>query len=280
MKIGQKPKSQSVYEIPVELIFPNPDQPRKNFKEDELVRLADSIKRYGLLQPISVRCIPVGKKECRYEIVAGERRMRACKILGWSTVPCIVCEADSKSSFELAVVENTVRCDLDMFEQAEAMLRMQNEGGLTQEQVAERLSVSQGCVANKLRLLRFAPHERKLITFGELTERHARALLRLEDINERLFVMQAVIENKLSVAQTDEYISAVIAEKTPKLPEKELPEKDKNARVTVRMKDTRIFINTLERSVSLLKASGINVNYEKTQALCGDMTFSIKISAC
>lgn len=279
VKLGLRPVKRSVFEIPIELLCTNPNQPRRNFPEDELYRLADSIRRYGLIQPITVRIKNAGRRDVVYEVVAGERRLRACKLLGCTSVSCMISDTDEQTSFELAVVENMVRSDLDMFEQAEAMMKMLNSGAMTQEQVAEKLSVSQGCVANKLRLLKFAPHERKLMIFACLSERHARALLRIEDPAERLSVMQAVIENKMNVAATEEFVSEFLEKASKKTKNTSAAKEEKRAKVKVMLKDTRIFINTLERSVSLLKASGVRVNYEKSQTNSGEMVFSIKIAA-
>ena len=171
--------TERVHKIPVCRILPNPAQPRKYFDSDETLRLADSIRRHGILQPLCVRKpISVGDLDDYggvYELIAGERRLRAAKLLGMAEVPCIVVEADSLRSAELAIIENLQREDLNMFDEASAISALIDLYGLTQEEVAAKLSASQSYVANKLRLLRFDDFERQVIIERRLTERHARA---------------------------------------------------------------------------------------------------------
>ena len=159
--------------LPARSIRPNPAQPRKIFRPEALDELSDSIRQHGILQPLSVRRSGNG-----YELIAGERRLRAAKLLGMAEVPCIVVEADSLRSAELAIIENLQREDLNMFDEASAISALIDLYGLTQEEVAAKLSASQSYVANKLRLLRFDDFERQVIIERRLTERHARALLR------------------------------------------------------------------------------------------------------
>ena len=176
--------TRSVMEIPIGDIMPNPNQPRRDFDREQLRCLRDNILRYGMLQPISVRASSAASG--KYEIVAGERRYRAACEAGFLYVPAILIETDAQRSAELAIIENLQRQDLNIFEQASAISSLINIYHITQDEAAEKLSVSQSYVANKLRLLRFTDEERSLIIEHSLTERHARALLRLRDDGARL----------------------------------------------------------------------------------------------
>ena len=202
--IKKKKDGNGVTRIPVDRIYPNPHQPRTVFESEALTALSESIRRYGILQPISVRSGDKG-----YEIIAGERRFRAAKQAGLDEVPCLVYTVDGEASAELSVMENLLREDLNIFETAAAIDSLCREFGLTQEQVAERLSVSQSYVANKLRLLRFGAPMRKKILEGGLTERHARALLRLppalwEKTAERM------ISGKYNVAAAEKMVEEML----------------------------------------------------------------------
>lgn len=253
--------SKKLCEIPTKFILPNTNGTRTEFCEDELVKLADSIGKYGLLQPITVREIG----ENVYELIAGERRLKACKLLCMQSVPCIVCKTDEKTSFELSLAENMTRSELNMFEQAEAISKLMKASFMSAKEAADRLSLSENTVLSKLKLLQFMPYERQIINFAGLSEKHARALLRLSEPGDRMYVMQAVIENKLSASQTENYIKDYTESGSDK------------KQVKVLMKDTRLFVNTLERSVSLLRSSGIDVIYEKNESITGNLEFSIKI---
>ena len=198
-----------VYSIEVKKIVPNPSQPRTSFDISAISKLADSIRRYGLLQPLSVR-----KCECDsdiYELVAGERRLKACKMLGMESVPCIIINATPESSAELAIIENIIRQDLNMFEQGRAFSLLSSRYGMTQEEVAFKMSLSQSAVANKLRLLRLSEDEQRIILSSELTERHARALLRIVHPPLRKKALDYIICNKLNVSESERYISELIS---------------------------------------------------------------------
>ena len=160
--------------LPVEKIAPNPYQPRKYFDENAINSLAESISRYGVIQPISVRQTSDG-----YELVAGERRLRAARVAGLSEIPCIIIKAGEKSSAQLAITVNLQRCDLDIFEEAQALERLLSAANMTQSQLALELCMSQSAVANKLRLLRLDENTRQIVRKHGLSERHARALLRV-----------------------------------------------------------------------------------------------------
>ena len=202
-----------VYSINVKKIIPNPSQPRTSFDINAISKLADSIRRYGLLQPLSVR--KCEQNSDSFELVAGERRLKACKMLGMESVPCIIINATAESSAELAIIENIIRQDLNMFEQARAFSLLSTRYGITQEEIAFKMSLSQSAVANKLRLLRLSEDEQRIILDSELTERHARALLRIVHPPLRKKALDYIICNKLNVNESEKYISELISSPQP-----------------------------------------------------------------
>ncbi|MBQ6892699.1 MAG: ParB/RepB/Spo0J family partition protein [Clostridia bacterium] len=264
-----------VHKIPICRILPNPAQPRKYFDSNETLRLADSIRLHGILQPLCVRK-PVSEGDVEdfngiYELISGERRLRAAKLLGLPDVPCIIIEADSLKSAELAIIENLQREDLNIFEEANALSALINLYGLTQEEVAAKISASQSYVANKLRLLRFDEFEQKLIIEKHLTERHARALLRIADVRMRRAALGTIIERGYNVADTEEFVAKLIKETSPDKPEK----KPRTALV----KDIRLFYNTLDRAVDIMLRAGINAKTQKRDL--GDMyEITVRIPKC
>lgn len=198
-----------IYSIDTSKIHPNAAQPRTEFNINAITKLADSIRRYGLLQPLSVR---KASNSQEYELVAGERRLRACKMLGMEQVPCIIIDASDETSAELALVENILRENLNMFEQAKAFSVLSTHYCLTQEEIAVKMSLSQSAVANKMRLLKLTSNEQQIILASELTERHARALLRITSQPLRLKALEYIICNKLNVTESEKYISELIQE--------------------------------------------------------------------
>ena len=197
-----------IYSIDASSIRPNSAQPRTEFNINAIAKLADSIRRYGLLQPLSVRRI--SDVAAQFELVAGERRLRACKMLGMTKIPCIIVEANNETSAELALVENLIREDLNMFEEAQAFSILATQYCLTQEEIAAKMSLSQSAVANKMRLLRLEKNERQQIIESGLTERHARALLRIPQTETRKQALEHIICNKLNVSDSEKYISELI----------------------------------------------------------------------
>ena len=197
--------TEQVFQVKVDEIRPNRAQPRAKFDQNSIIRLADSIRRYGILQPLTVRETEP-EDSCRFELIAGERRLRAARMLGYLTVPCIIKNTDNEVSAELAIIENLLREDLNMFEEAYGFKKLIENHCLTQDEVAKRMSVSQSAVANKLRLLKLGLKEQQLILEYELTERHARALLRVESPEDRLTILKYIIENKLNVSASEVYI--------------------------------------------------------------------------
>lgn len=238
-----------VLQIDINLIRPNPAQPRRMFSEQELLALSRSIRTNGLLQPINVR-----KTECGYELIAGERRLRAAKMAGLTTISCIVSDCTPETSAMLAMTENLQRQDLQIFEEAEGIRRLIDEWDVTQEEAALRLGKSQSTLANKLRLLRLSEVERSRITEAGLTERHARALLRINDDKQRAKTLDEIINRQLNVPQTDELVERLLSGK----------KKPKTKRVFI-IKDVRIFLNTINHAIEAMKQSGINAQTMKSE---------------
>lgn len=236
-------------------LFPNPSQPRFIFEDEPLLRLADSIRRFGILQPLSVRPSrnSDGVAEA-YQIIAGERRWRAARILGLKLIPCLILDIDNQSSAELALIENIQREDLNIFEQAAAIASLIDIYGLTQEQAARQLSSSQAYIANKLRILKLTPKERAQIIKNKLTERHARALLRIDDPEVRLEVISHVSAKELNVSATERYIDSLLTSQQPS-----------HSVIKPYLKDLRFFYNSVDKATSILKDCGFNVTTERNE---------------
>ncbi len=237
--------------LPVGKIFPNPSQPRKIFHEEDLISLAKSITENGLLQPVTVR-----RDSGVYYLVAGERRLRACKMAGLKEIPAIISDCEAEDSAVLALLENMQRRDLHMFEQATAILNLLREWQITQEEAARRLGMSQSYLANKIRLLKLSPEEQGEIVQNRLTERHARALLRVDDIEMRQKILRTVITRGYNVAQTEELVAEAMKPREPA--------RGKGRRTFV-AKDIRLFINTIDHAVDAMKTAGIQAHTEKKE---------------
>ena len=245
MKKNQKGEflSSRVRYIPINAVRPNPQQPRRSFDETALQELAGSISAYGILQPLTVR-----DRGGVYELVAGERRLRAARIAGLREVPCLIAEVGEEDAALLALIENLQRRDLDYREEAAAIARLIRRYGLSQQQAAEKLGKSQPTIANKLRLLRLsAPVIDCLRQYG-LTERHARTLLRLTDPEQQLAAARHIGKRGLNVAQTEQYIDRLTAENRTEPPRR---------RPTYIIKDVRLFLNSVERGVRLMQSAGV-----------------------
>lgn len=231
--------------LPVRQIRPNPSQPRKIFDPEGLRELASSIEQYGILQPLTVRRVGGG-----YELVAGERRLRAARMAGCSEVPCILLSVDQEQSGMVALVENLQRRDLDYIEEAEGLLRLMRLYGLNQEEAAARVGKSQSAVANKLRLLRHSPPVLEQLRANGLSERHARALLKLPTEEERLAVIAVIVRQQLNVAKTEAYIDAYLEKKNAQEPKRGM------RKLIVR--DVRLFLNSVNHSLDLIRGAGID----------------------
>lgn len=240
-----------ILEVEISRIVPNRNQPRKNFDRDELVSLAKSIAQDGILQPLTV--IKSGEG---YELVAGERRLRAAKMAGYSSVPCIVVNLNMQQSAVMSIVENMQRQELSFFEQAQAIERLTGEWGMTQEAVARRLGISQSSVANKLRLLRLSDECRAEIIRQGLTERHARALLKLEGDEERLFMLSKIAERGLNVSKTEQVIESFLSKKA---------REESIRRRSAVFRDIRLFMNTVNKAVEVMKLAGVEAGTKKTE---------------
>lgn len=255
---------QSVVLIETALIIPNRSQPRVTFSDEELGSLADSIRENGILQPINVR-----KCGVNYEIISGERRLRAAKICGLESVPCIVIDVDDERSAVLALIENIQRKDLSYFEEAVAIEKLISHYGLTQEEAASRLGKAQSTIANKLRLLRFTDAERNLLIKGNISERQARAIIRLDDNKMRIRALGEVIMNHLNIEQTEKLVDSLLSEKKV---EASKPEKRRKILFPV----PRLYINSINKIVKTMKEA--NIDCETVTNHVGDcFEYTIKI---
>lgn len=236
--------------LPVTAIKRNPQQPRCRFDMEALQTLADSIGLYGVLQPLTVRRTPEG-----WELVAGERRLRAAKMAGLREVPCLTVEAGEEESGMLAMIENLQRRDLSFLEEARGIRNLMQRYGLSQEQTARRLGKSQSAVANKLRLLRHEPEVLEALEERGLSERHARALLRLEGAEEKLLLMEKIVREDWSVARLEEYLDA-----RPKRPAFRWK--------PGMLKDVRLFLGSVEHALRAVRSAGFNAQAlkEETEA--------------
>ena len=247
----------------------NPNQPRRYFDPEAIATLAESIRQYGVLNPLTVRRTAGGG----YELVAGERRLRAARVAGLTDVPCLLINADGEDSSVIALVENLQRRDLDFFEEANGFKRLIDQFGLTQEEAARKVGKTQSAVANKLRLLRLSQQNMELIRRNNLTERHARALLRLSEETDRINVTNYIIEHELNVSRTEEYIDEFLKAKEKPEP---LPEQDGGRHVVRLFKDVRFFLNTLNRAVGVMVDSGIGATVQQQESDDG-LTLTISI---
>ena len=236
-----------IMQIPIGELDPNPDQPRQTFDETTIAQLAASIQDQGFLQPLLVVPTPGG----RYRIVAGERRYRAGRKAGVDTIPCIVRDLDVTQQMEIALIENLQREDLNPMEAARGIDALKTQCGYTQEKIAARLGMSRPAVANMLRLLTLPKKAQVLLRENGLSERHARALLRLEKAD-IVPVLEKVIAKKWNVAQTEGYIDDL------------LTRKNQPKRKTKRMfSDIKIFLNTIKGAFDTMKSAGIDAELEE-----------------
>ena len=230
--------------LPARAIRPNPAQPRKHFREDALTELSDSIRQHGILQPVSVRRVEGG-----YELIAGERRLRAAKMAGLTDIPCIVMQMNDRESGLTAIVENLQRQDLDFVEEAMGISRLVTDHRMSQEQVARLLGKSQSAIANKLRILRHSPQVLDALREGELTERHGRALLKLGTEEEKLAAIGEICRQGMSVARTEKYIETLLARQEEKLPKA----------------NVGAFLNSLTQSLQKMQSCGIPAISERRE---------------
>ena len=261
MSLFQKTAKRQVLELPIRDIRPNPNQPRQEFREEELAELAQSIAQVGVLQPLSVRRTQRG-----WELIAGERRLRAAQMAGLSCVPCLQTEADEETSTLMALVENVQRKDLDVWEEAAALRQLMERCRLTQEEAARRVGKSQSAVANKLRLLRLPEDVIDTLRAQRLTERHARALLRLDTPDKQRTALAHIVKHQLNVAKTEAYIERLCGGR--KAPRRAVP--------IYRIRDVRLFLNAVDRGLAVMQSAGVNAQCgrEETES---EITLTIHI---
>lgn len=236
--------------LPPEQIRPNPGQPRRAFDRESLQELAASIAQHGLLQPITVR----RQGDC-YELVAGERRLRAARMAGLAEIPCILLSLNEEQSGLLSLVENLQRQDLDCWEEAEGIARLMRLYGLNQEEAAKRLGKSPSAVANKLRLLKHSPAVRAALRANGLSERHARALLRLSEESQRLEAIAVIARRDLNVAKTEAYVDELLLR----------PHRERQGQRKLLVRDLRLFLNSVDRHLETLKQAGIPAEVQREE---------------
>lgn len=240
----------SILLVPTDEIIPNPNQPRKVFNQNELDALADSIRNNGIIQPLVVR----KNNNDEYELISGERRLRAAVKVGLETVPCVLMSVSDNDSALFAIIENIQRDNLNYFEEAESISRLVNDYSMTQDEISKRLGKSQSYLSNKLRLLRLSDELRSVILENSLSERHARALLRLDSDIDRLKALLEIIEKNMNVSETDKYIDSIVT-----------PVKQKSRPKFRKLKDIKLFINTINHAVDTMRNAGIKAVSEENE---------------
>jgi len=252
LNFAKEKQINKVIEVDINDILPNPHQPRTDFADEDIISLADSIAQNGILQPLSVR--KIGEK---FELIAGEHRLRAAKMCSFQVVPCIVHEISDRNSAILALVENIQRQDLSFFDEAVAIEKLITYYGMTQEDAAMKLGKAQSMIANKLRLLRLSSDERELIMKFGLTERHARVLLKLGSAADRLVILEKVVKGKLNVEKTEHLIDEYLGQQRVKNSYK------KRSKV---FQNVKLFVNTINKAVETMQAAGISADSRKIQS--------------
>ena len=237
--------------ISLDEIRPNPYQARKSFERVKLNELAESIKEYGVIQPIVVRCI----NNSGYELVVGERRLKAARMAGIEVIPAIVVSTNDKDSSIMALIENIHRQKLNFFEEAEGYRNIMRDYNITQEELSKKIGKSQSGIANKMRILRLPASVKNKIIDGELSERHARALLRVNDERIQLEIINKVIIQGLNVKRTEEVVDYYVN----KILKDELPVFEQKNKIGI--KDIRIFTNTVRQAVEAMNKLGVDVKY-------------------
>jgi len=256
--------AKEVLYLPTDAIKPNPYQPRRVFDQNGLDELAASIKAYGVLQPISVRYMG----SMGYELVAGERRLRASRLAGFAEIPAILVDITDTDSAVLALIENLQRRDLHFFEEAEGFKNLMSDYAFTQEVLAARIGKNQSTIANKLRLLKIPQHLQKEIISNELTERHARALLRLNNESVQIDVVKRIVAEGLTVQKTEELIERILFPSPKESAAKTIPLK-------TYIRDIRILTNSIKEDLEFMRHSGMDTHFEMQETSTG---YSIRIT--
>lgn len=235
--------------LPVDKILPNPYQPRKIFNSKSLDELANSIKKYGVIKPITVRCI----KENLYEIISGERRLKACKMLDLDKIPAFIKNANSKDSIIISLVENVQRENLNFFEEAESFQRLMVDFGCSLEEISKILDKKQEFILQKLYVLNLKKEIKSFILEHNLTEKHALALLKTDDFSLQMEILQKVVKYKLNPENTNKLIDSTIKNLNGN--------NQNNQKIKGIVRDVRIFTNTIKNAVDIMKDSGFQTNY-------------------
>lgn len=263
--------SRVVREVPTDSIIIPDDRIRKITYDESLRVLADSIRDHGIIEPLIVRReSDSGRDDGLYRLIAGERRLKAAETLSMPTVPCVSIEASDIDAAIIAIIENLHREDLNIFEEAAAIGSLLKLSGMTQEQCARKLSVSQSYIANKLRLMRLTENERQLILENDMSERHARALLRLAPGDERMGILITMIERQMNVAQAEEYVESLLCAEARVEEIKKQPEKSERRQKLI-IKDIRIFYNSIDHAVDIIKKCGIPVESTRQETQEGTL---------
>ena len=262
-----KSETNTLEVIPVNYIRPNPYQPRRIFTDESINDLARSIKQYGLLQPITVR----KQGHHYYEIIAGERRWRAVCRAGYTHIKAMVQPALDEESAVIALIENLQRENLHFFEEAEGFLSLMREHGLTQDELARRLGKNQSTVANKMRVLKLPAAVKEQIVIYKLSERHARALLRLHNEQAQLKLIKDIKHKNMSVKLTEELVERTLEKLYGEEPEKN------GQRVICLMRDYRIYLNTIKKALARIQKNGVKVRYSACESK-DKVTVSIELA--
>ena len=247
--VEEIPDTGKLLEIGTGDIRPNPSQPRKHFSPEELTSLAKSITANGIIQPLTAR-----QTENGFELISGERRLRAAKLAGLKTVPCILIEADKKRSAVLALLENIQRSDLNCFEEAAAINKLIESGEITREKISIKLGMARSTIANKLRLLKLTDEEQQLMIEKGLTERHARALLRVADEDQRKEILAKTINGSWTVDTLEKYIDRL---------ERQELKKTSYEKRAVMLKDVRLFFNSVNKALEVMKLAGVEATTKR-----------------
>lgn len=254
-----KKKSEKIRFLPCAEIASSPASARRRFDPDSLARLADSIARFGVLEPILVR-----RAGDHYEVVAGERRLRACRLIERAVIPCRIVETNLRRSAALSLTENRMREGLDLFEEAQSYETLIKSFRFTQAEVAAQFGLSQSAVANKLRLLRLSPEERGVIVECGLSERHARALLKVQDPDLRRFALGYVVQKEYNVRRTEAFI-ATLLDHPDEFVISLRPKKAAPVRKSV-VRDVRLFINSVDKAIDSIQDAGFGVEAQKEES--------------
>ena len=265
-----KELSRAVREVPTDRITVPEGRIRRIVYDEGLRALADSIREHGIIEPLIVRREEDGGDGERFSLIAGERRLKAAELEGITSVPCVSVEAGDIDAAVIAIIENLHREDLNMFEEAAAIASLIKLSGMTQDQCARRLAVSQSYIANKLRLLRLTENERELILDRGLTERHGRALLRLTPGNERMAVLRIMIDREMNVAAAEDYVESLICAQSRAAEIRRQPDRSEQKQRLI-LKDIRIFYNSIDHAVDIIKKSGIAVSSSREETPDGTL---------